>query len=550
MRAPSFINEPQVQFLSTLLEDIRRGFVQVPRFQRPFVWTREQQESLLRSVREGIPIGAIMVWRTHRSDIACYDRLGPHQLAPPPRAEGAVHQYLLDGHQRLSTLYAALHQPDDQPDDQREDAGDTAGFRAYVDLETGGFLILKSAEELPGLGPPRMMPASLILDSVRMARMQRKLPPPDADRWITMSDDVARAFREYKIVVIPVVSEDLEMATETFRRINSQGTEMGLAHMVHVLTWSESFDLLQRLAELKELYLQPLGWQDLDDEWIINVCRVALSSDQFPLETEYLSASMREHPEALEDVVQSIGRAATFLRERCSTPSPDLVPHAAQITYLSEAFRVCPDPSERALDLLHAWLWLSTYTELLFTDPGDMFRPLNALAYVRGMVINADPRGLPRQTFERSPLPLTLDSRSARARALTARLVERYPPCPPPPSAADDAVARFFRVPVDGRRVLPPLIPWRVVSHRAHESPGNRVLVDPENAALLRNVLQGQENVPPAILDELRRIHVVSDEAFRLLRDGDLEGFIDQRRHDLDALEDDFVRRLALIFQP
>jgi uncharacterized protein with ParB-like and HNH nuclease domain len=112
MAAPSFYSDPHVQFLSQLLEEIRAGHLQIPRFQRPMVWDWETRRELLRSIRDGIPIGAVMVWRTSRSTIKCYSNLGPHRVTPPP--EGITRQYLLDGVQRLSTLYGALHRAPDQ----------------------------------------------------------------------------------------------------------------------------------------------------------------------------------------------------------------------------------------------------------------------------------------------------------------------------------------------------------------------------------------------------------------------------------------------------
>src|SRR4051794_3202595 len=110
MRHPSFYSDPHVIFLSQLLEEVAAGFIQVPRFQRPLVWDWERRRELLRSVREGIPMGSIMVWRTNKDLIEGYHKLGPHQLLPPPSDVNA-RQYLLDGVQRLSTLYGALHVP-------------------------------------------------------------------------------------------------------------------------------------------------------------------------------------------------------------------------------------------------------------------------------------------------------------------------------------------------------------------------------------------------------------------------------------------------------
>ena len=54
MAVPSFLSDPYVQYLQQLLREIEQGLLQVPRFERPFVWTIEQRYELLRSVRDGI----------------------------------------------------------------------------------------------------------------------------------------------------------------------------------------------------------------------------------------------------------------------------------------------------------------------------------------------------------------------------------------------------------------------------------------------------------------------------------------------------------------
>ena len=117
--------------LRSLLEDVQRGHIRVPRFQRPFVWTDEQRLELLQSVRDNMPIGSLLVWRTIKFKLASFPRVGPHVI--PRIAESAPStgwQYLLDGHQRVSTLLGLLLPPNvvtpasDLFDEEEEDEED------------------------------------------------------------------------------------------------------------------------------------------------------------------------------------------------------------------------------------------------------------------------------------------------------------------------------------------------------------------------------------------------------------------------------------------
>src|SRR5262249_42177195 len=136
----AFFGEPRMPRLSKLLQEIQRGEILVPRFQRPFVWTEEQRLNLMESIYSGYPIGAILVWRTQKHRLITYEGLGPLRLSTDDGGQ-STRQYLLDGHQRMATLFAALgpglyagdeHGPPPWIDDDDEERG---RWPIYFDLE-------------------------------------------------------------------------------------------------------------------------------------------------------------------------------------------------------------------------------------------------------------------------------------------------------------------------------------------------------------------------------------------------------------------------------
>ena len=88
--------------LSKLLEDCHKGYLQLPDFQRSWVWDEDRIKSLVASVSRAFPVGALM----------SLDTGGPVNFKPRP-VEGAppeakqVHpqSLLLDGQQRMTSLY-------------------------------------------------------------------------------------------------------------------------------------------------------------------------------------------------------------------------------------------------------------------------------------------------------------------------------------------------------------------------------------------------------------------------------------------------------------
>ena len=91
--------------LQELLERARTGQLQLPDFQRGWVWDDEHIKSLLASVSVTFPIGAVMLLQTGGEHI----RFKPRPLAGADEALRAEPETLvLDGQQRLTSLYQAL----------------------------------------------------------------------------------------------------------------------------------------------------------------------------------------------------------------------------------------------------------------------------------------------------------------------------------------------------------------------------------------------------------------------------------------------------------
>ena len=87
--------------VSTLIDQIDNGTLLLPEFQRCFVWNRGQIRQLMRSLYLEYPIGGLLTWETAalRSQMATAEY---EEYRQSPRV------LLLDGQQRVSTLYAII----------------------------------------------------------------------------------------------------------------------------------------------------------------------------------------------------------------------------------------------------------------------------------------------------------------------------------------------------------------------------------------------------------------------------------------------------------
>ena len=56
----------RVRRLFNYLNDFEDGKIQIPPFQRDFVWTNDKKLELLDSLKNGYPIGSVLFWQpTH-----------------------------------------------------------------------------------------------------------------------------------------------------------------------------------------------------------------------------------------------------------------------------------------------------------------------------------------------------------------------------------------------------------------------------------------------------------------------------------------------------
>ncbi len=84
---------------------IERSEIKLPRFQRPEAWDRNRVCSLLNTIIHNLPLGITLVLDVNKDNEPFVSRF----LLSAPEANGMVNEHLLDGQQRLTAFWRALH---------------------------------------------------------------------------------------------------------------------------------------------------------------------------------------------------------------------------------------------------------------------------------------------------------------------------------------------------------------------------------------------------------------------------------------------------------
>ena len=104
---------PDKHTLLDYIDQFQQGKIQVPAFQRDFIWGNNKKLELLDSIQKGYPIGSILLWRPDFNTDEDFYKFESKEIGFYKIPERATNDYfyILDGYQRLSLLFGCLVNP-------------------------------------------------------------------------------------------------------------------------------------------------------------------------------------------------------------------------------------------------------------------------------------------------------------------------------------------------------------------------------------------------------------------------------------------------------
>jgi hypothetical protein len=548
---PSYLKTPTVQLLPDILEELRTGALRIPPFQREFVWSEEQRLHLLDSVRHGLPTGSLMVWRTSYV-LQQETQIGPFRL-PPPKTSSF--QYLLDGRQRMTTLFAALaaglwtRLEEEAPVAEGALlADDETPWEIAYDLSEESFCTLDPETKLQAETDPQapLLPLRLVLDDYAYDewRTRRRLTRSLSHR----ASALRAAFQSYPVAVVPLATDDLATVTLTFKRVNASGTPMSDLHMARALSWSEEFDLTEHLEGVRE-QLESVGWARLDMEVILSIVAAGSGEDSFSYDVEKLATKLRSgagsanvsRPPAIDGAIAAL-REGAGLFASMGFAGPSTVPSQRATVLVGVAFLQLAEAGRltaEARATLRAWLARVLLQDRLGGAPPHVRRAmLSELRRQLGLEPSAKNTRQGRGGQECRKFSMAW----ARSRVVAAVLADQGP------LAVDGSrLAASSLLAQHGSEAIPRLmspnalgIPARIAaqlaawgrSAQALQHPANRLITPPKQAEALRALLlEGEPS------EELLRSHLITPDSLRRLRAGEFALFFEDRRKAIHQAE-------------
>ena len=257
--------EPGQMMLTGIVSAVDAGKITIPKFQRKFVWSPVDVASLFDSIFKGYPIGTFTLWQT-KDRLCPIKEVGGHKLPEPKKGEMA--EYVLDGQQRLTSIYACL---------KAIAVGKYDYSKIYVRLtdlnEEDDQLVVTE------VGDPNSTDYITIRELIDLDL------EAICDRYKKKSarsriSDFHKRLLGYQLPVIRLTDVSLAKATEIFTRINTTGKSLSLFEIISAKVYDpdRKFDLLDRRKEQRDKWMSA-NYGTISDSTVLEAISICVKDE-------------------------------------------------------------------------------------------------------------------------------------------------------------------------------------------------------------------------------------------------------------------------------
>ncbi len=261
--------KPDSKKYSDLISEIQKGIIKIPKFQRDFVWSIDKTAKLLDSILKGYPIGTFILWQTSER---INDIKNVGNLDIPDTPDGTKVQYVLDGQQRITSLFAAYLGAKIQKAGEKKI---TDYSNIFVNLD--GDIDVNDEQLITAepIGEKHLSLHDVLNFSYSKAR---ELSDRFSEDELEMINSYSTAFKTYEFSTVVLRKEDIDSAIEVFTRINTGGQTLTLFEIMSAKTYDEQqkFDMQVKWGNLiKEL--KDIKYEGVSSTVILSLLSLVLS---------------------------------------------------------------------------------------------------------------------------------------------------------------------------------------------------------------------------------------------------------------------------------
>jgi hypothetical protein len=576
--------------LEKLLEQVDEGSLQLPEFQRDYVWTEEAVVSLLASIAKGYPVGALLL----------LERGGEVDFQPRPIEGVQVSNgrqpdlLLLDGQQRMTSLYQVLWTQ--RPAFLKNIKNQKVERHLFIDIRkavSAAVPFEEAVEIMPG-DKRRMKPfgreVDLDLSSPELQYAANMFPLDrvfDEDEWLwgwrdywrqrgedtyelekQLKQTVLKRIQKYEMPIIKLTKDNGREAVCTiFEKVNVGGVKLDAFELVTAIYAGDEFDLRRdwsgtpdehgRLGRIRKSTPEHGVHSDLKSLEFLQACTVlhtrevraaAAAAGKEGLDLPQVSckretvltlplASYLQHADAVE---QGFIEAGGFLNEQKILWGRD-VPYPPQVVALAALFASLGPAAKNALhrEKLARWFWSGVLGEYYGSaTESKIARDVPQL--VDWLSGGPEPRTLEEALFQVSRLHSLRSRGSAAYKGFHALLMRSG--CRDFISGKPVELMTVYSNPLDIHHIfpkawceaqgIPPRIYNSIINKTALSAESNRIIGGNAPSSYLARI-EKRTGLSSGQLDDILRTHLIESEH---LRADDFDAFFAHREQRLAAL--------------
>jgi hypothetical protein len=565
--------------LSQMLNQAATGKLQLPDFQRGWVWDDSHIASLLASISLSYPIGAVMTLETGNPDVRFLPRPLEGVELSTSKEPGLL---LLDGQQRITSLYFALKSRDPVP--TRDARGASLKRHYYADInvcinpdadrEYDGIIgvpgdkrittdfgreVLLDLSTRASEIDAEMFPLDIVLDPVQTSQWSMAYaqtgPGNQTERmekWNQFILSLIMPFQTYQVPTIQLVKETpKEAVCQVFEKVNTGGVSLSVFELLTATYAVDDFRLRDDWAGRRERFSKHrlLGRFEATDflqvvtllatyERRSSYIESASSSEKAPAVSckrrDVLRLRLDEYKKWTELSTTALERAASFIHHEHVFSDRDL-PYATQLVPLAAIMALLGDlvDTDPNLQRLRQWYWCGVLGEMYGGSTETRFANdvQDVVAWLTGD--GREPRTVREAQFQADRL-LTLRSRNSAAYKGLYALQMKRGGRDFRTGDAIDAIA-YYDDNIEIHHIFPkrwcdekkyePAIADCIVNKTAIDAHTNRRIGGSAPSAYLQRI-ESVDGMDPQDLDAILRSHAIDPTA---LRQDDFETFFNQR---------------------
>mgnify|MGYP003607375331 CR=1 FL=1 len=429
----------KVRRLSNYLSEFEAGLIQIPPFQRDFVWSNDKKKDLLDSLKNGFPIGSVLLWKPEtliKSDLFVSEE---KQLIGGFYIENNNNefQFILDGFQRLSTLFGCFIDP--RKTALKQNTNERKEFDFYYDLKEDKFQLNKKTKsdlefyQIPlyhFIDGESFYDFSTSLVSFGYSEEDKKL-------FINRYKSFGSKISSYDIPAIELIGGTVKEAVNIFSRLNSRGEVVSDDWKVSALSFnkernfrfgSEIDKLFENLTKYnfytsqndkkkkRNLVLQSVLSAFDEEKAYFDIAKTTEELEKLASEDNFIDVSL--------NALSNFEKTVEFLFNYSLVLNSKFISSQYQLIFIINFFNKVKSPTETQIDTLKKWFWLTSYSNYFtiynLADIRVAYKKFN------GFIQNENKNPIyiaPSIIFKTKVFPKSIDFGSARGSSLALFMV-------------------------------------------------------------------------------------------------------------------------------